>query len=97
MGAWQRRPTSGARASGPAAGGGLVVADTLNNRIRRIGPDGVITTLAGSGVAGFNGDALLPTLGDLNEPGGVAATADGGVLIADTENNRVRKSLLGGT
>lgn len=85
------------RAVGPAAGGGLVVADTMNNRIRRIGPDGLITTLAGSGVAGFNGDALLPTLADLNGPGGVAATADGGVLIADTENHRVRKSLLGGT
>jgi NHL repeat len=80
----------------PAPGGGLLIADTDNDRIRKVEPDGLITTVAGTGNAGYNGDALLPTLADLDEPRGVAGTADGGFLIADTLNHRVRKVLLGG-
>src|SRR5215472_12162516 len=51
---------------------------------------GVITRVAGTGVKGNTGDGLLATEARLNEPSGVAVTADGGFLIADTENHVVR-------
>jgi hypothetical protein len=66
------------------------VADTGGNRIRRVGADAIITTVAGSGVAGFAGDGGSATLASLNGPSGVAVTATGGLRIADTTNNRVR-------
>ena len=66
------------------------VADTGGNRIRRIGADGIITTVAGSGAAAFAGDGGSATLASLNGPSGVAVTATGELLIADTTNNRVR-------
>ena len=50
-----------------------------------------ISTVAGTGTAGFAGDGGAATSAQLNTPVGVAATADGGFLIADTDNERVRK------
>jgi hypothetical protein len=79
----------------PATGGGYLIADTDNNRIRKVAPDGKITTVAGTEDAGFNGDALPATMADLDHPEGVAATPDGGFLIADTGNHRIRKVLPG--
>jgi len=73
------------------ADGGLLIADTGNNRVRRVSPAGIISTVAGSGTKGFSGDGAAATSASLNFPFGVAATADGGVLIADTNNNRVRR------
>jgi hypothetical protein len=72
--------------------GGLLTSDTGNNRVRRVSPDGTITTVAGIGgfPGSFSGDGGLATLAGLNAPGGVAVTASGGFLIADTNNNRVR-------
>jgi len=84
------------RSVGPAPGGGLLIADTGNNRIRRIDPGELIGTVAGTGSGGFNGDSLLPTLADLDAPSGIAGTSDGGLLIADTRNHRIRKVLFGG-
>jgi sugar lactone lactonase YvrE len=66
------------------------IADTANNRIRRVDAGGTITTVAGSGTAGFVGDGAPATLANLNGPSGVAVTATGGLLIADTTNSRVR-------
>jgi DNA-binding beta-propeller fold protein YncE len=71
--------------------GGFLIADTFNNRIRRVRPDGVIVTVAGGGAAGFAGDGGPATAALLDRPHGVAPTADGGFLIADTYNNRVRR------
>ena len=71
--------------------GGYLIADKENNRIRRVSPDGTIRTVAGTGSAGFNGDGLAATSAMLNKPQGVAPLLDGGFLIADTENNRVRR------
>jgi hypothetical protein len=72
--------------------GGLLIVDTGNDRIRRVSPTGTITTVAGSvGYPGaFSGDGGLATLAGLRGPEGVAVTATGGFLIADTSNNRVR-------
>ncbi|MDP8943757.1 MAG: hypothetical protein M3N16_06540, partial [Actinomycetota bacterium] len=72
-------------------GGGYLIADTKNNRIRRVAPDGTIETVAGTGVNGYNGDGIAAKSAHLNEPGGVALTDDGGYLIADSFNHRVRK------
>lgn len=72
------------------AAGGLLVADTLNDRIRLIAPDGTITTAAGTGFAGFSGDGGPATSAQLRSPRGVAATANGGYLVADSDNARIR-------
>ena len=70
--------------------GGFVIADELNNRVRRVAPDGTITTVAGTGTAAFGGDGGPATAAQLNNPIGVAVTAGGDFLIADTANQRVR-------
>src|SRR3954451_4270422 len=78
------------------SGGGLLVADSSNQRIRKIDAKGFITTVAGSGPAGagngqFAGNGGPATAARLNTPNGVSATADGGFLVADSGNNRIRK------
>jgi len=71
--------------------GGLYIADCGNNRVRRVGPDGVITTAAGNGMAGFGGDGGPATQAALNCPWDVATGPDGSLYIADFNNNRVRR------
>src|SRR6476469_8720144 len=56
-----------------------------------------IFTVAGTGVFGFSGDNGPATAAQLNNPAGVAITADGGYLIADSANNRIRRVSPGGT
>jgi hypothetical protein len=73
-------------------GGGYLIADTGNNRIRRVGADGVITTVAGSsGSVPFSGDNGSATAATLNQPEGVAVRDDGAIVIADTGNERIRE------
>jgi hypothetical protein len=72
-------------------GGGYLVPDTDNNRIRKVAPDGTITTVAGSGVAGFAGDGGAATQAELRKPFAVVPTFDGGLLISDVGNNRIRE------
>lgn len=70
------------------AGGNLYIADTDNNRVRKVS-GGVITTVAGGGnMLGDNGQA---TKAQLHNPTGVAVDAAGNVYIADSGDNRVRK------
>ena len=73
------------------ANGGFLIADTGNNQVRAVSPAGVITRIAGTGTPGNTGDDGPATDAELNQPGGVAATAHGGFLIADTSNSEVRK------
>jgi len=73
------------------AGGGFVIADTVGNVVRAVSPTGVITRVAGTGTVGSSGDDGPATDAELNRPTGVAVTADGGFLIADTFNSVVRK------
>ena len=88
-------PATAAQLNAPAglevAGGTVFVADTGNNRIRAVGPDGRIATIAGTGAAGFGGDGGPATEARLNRPSGLALTADGALLVADAANNRVRR------
>ncbi len=71
--------------------GAIYIADTGNDRIRRIGTNGIISTVAGSAQSGFSGDGGQARSASLNGPQGVAVAADGGLLIADTGNNRIRR------
>jgi hypothetical protein len=96
-------PATAAQISGPGspgfygpysvtvtADGGFLIADTGNRRVRRVSPTGIITTVAGTGVQGSAGDGGAATAAQLNAPTGVAATPDGGFLIADFFGDRVR-------
>jgi len=74
----------------PLAGGGFLIADTGNDRIRRVDADGTIRTVAGAGTRGFGGDGGPAGRALLNAPAGVAALADGSIAIADSGNQRVR-------
>jgi uncharacterized protein (TIGR03437 family) len=74
------------------ATGNIFVADTNNHRIRRVdAASGIITTVAGSGTAGFAGDDGPAIAAQLFSPRGVAFDRSGNLHIADTGNNRVRK------
>jgi len=71
------------------AAGNLYVADTGNHAIRKITPLGMVSTVAGTGVAGARDGA--PTQAQFNGPIGVAVDARGNVYVADTYNDRIRK------
>ena len=76
--------------------GNLYIADRGNHRVRRVGPDGVITTFAGTGRQGFEADGDAARFQKLNLPSGVALDAQGNVYIADRGNHRVRRVGLDG-
>ncbi|PIF78228.1 NHL repeat-containing protein [Variovorax sp. 54] len=71
------------------AAGNVYVADSGNNRIRKITPGGVVTTLAGSGQAGATDGA--GNSASFYEPGGLAVGSDGNVYVADTGNSLLRR------
>ncbi len=77
--------------------GGFVFPDSNNHRIRRVWPNGTITTIAGTGVQGYSGDGGPATSAQLSTPFAVAPLSDGGFLIADTGNFRIRRVGPGGT
>ncbi|MBO9532278.1 MAG: hypothetical protein J7513_04800 [Solirubrobacteraceae bacterium] len=95
-------PATAARLNGPTtflrlADGAILIADTGNNRIRRVVPGGTITAWAGTGESGAGGDGGPATDARLNAPTGLALMLDGSVLIADTGNNRIRRVTPSGT
>jgi len=71
------------------AAGNVYIADSGNHRIRRVRPNGIIETVAGNGVSGFQGDGTATEVG-LSRPTGIALDGAGNLLIADTDNQRVR-------
>src|SRR5205823_1804212 len=74
-----------------APDGDLIIADSHNDRIRRVDrPTGIITTIAGSGANGYDGDDKPATEAALSTPSAVAAAPNGDIYIADTLNYRVR-------
>ena len=90
-------PATGASLNAPSgvaldAAGNLFLSDRNNQRIRRVdAASGIITTVAGNGIAGFGGDGGPATSASLNAPSGVALDAAGNLLIVDTNNARIRR------
>jgi streptogramin lyase len=70
--------------------GNVFIADTLNHRIRKVDPDGIITPFAGDGSSGYSGNGGPATSASMDEPHGVAVDGLGNVYIADTKNHRIR-------
>jgi trimeric autotransporter adhesin len=71
--------------------GNLYIADMSNHRIRKVSADGIVSTVAGNGIAGFSGDGGAASRAILNSPGGLAVDAAGNLYISDSLNNRIRK------
>ncbi|WP_456340769.1 NHL domain-containing protein [Streptomyces griseus] len=71
--------------------GTLYIADHSSHRVRKITSDGKVSTVAGTGTAGYGGDSGPAGTARLNSPRDVAVDAEGSVYIADAENHRVRK------
>lgn len=90
-------PATSANLGGPwgvatDAAGNLYIADYGQARIRKVDAvTGIISTVAGNGTQGYNGDSILATNAELNYPMGVAVDGNGNIYIAESGDNRVRK------
>ncbi|HEY3285318.1 MAG TPA: hypothetical protein VGN26_23850 [Armatimonadota bacterium] len=71
--------------------GSLFIGEALGCRVRKVSTDGTITTVVGTGVAGFSGDGGPAVSARLTEPSGLAIDAEGNLLISDLKNHRIRK------
>ena len=75
----------------PTADGGYLISDNGNNVIRSVSPSGTITTIVGTGTPGYSGDGLPASAAELFDPEFVAITPPGGLLIADHNNEVIRR------
>jgi trimeric autotransporter adhesin len=71
--------------------GNVYIADTVNSRIRKIAPDGTVSTFVGAGGAGYSGDGGPAASALIAHPAAVAVDGSGNVYIADTDNDLIRK------
>ena len=71
--------------------GNLYIADQFNNRVRKMDRSGIITTIAGTSISGYNGDGIAATDAELNTPTDVAVDNFGNIYIVDEVNERIRK------
>jgi len=71
--------------------GNIYIGDTANNRVRKVDTSGEITTVAGNGISGYNGDNFAAKSAELNYPQGLVVDGAGNLYIADEGNNLVRK------
>jgi uncharacterized repeat protein (TIGR01451 family) len=80
------------------AAGNIFVTDSQNQRVRRIGAGAAstVTTVAGTGIAGYSGDSGPANAAQLNSPAGLALDASGSLYIADTSNFAIRKIAAAG-
>jgi hypothetical protein len=77
--------------------GGFLVVDQGHQRLRRVAPDGTITTVAGTGTRSFSGDGGPAAHAGVNLPRAAALMENGTILVADAGNNRVRAIVADGT
>src|ERR1700741_118902 len=73
------------------ASGNMYIADALNHRIRKINTNGIITTIAGTGVTGYSGDGGAATAAQLSRQTDIAIDATGNMYISDEFNHCIRK------
>ena len=78
------------------ARGNVYIADTLDHAVRKVAPDGIITTLAGTGQPGYSGDGGPANRARLDHPRGVAVDAEGNIFVADAGNNQIRRIDIAG-
>ncbi|MBW1781774.1 MAG: SMP-30/gluconolactonase/LRE family protein [Deltaproteobacteria bacterium] len=71
--------------------GNIYIADCSNHRIRKVDRTGIITTVAGTGTGGYNGDGIAAVEARLSYPYGISVDSAGALYISDTYNHRVRK------
>src|SRR5579884_1796753 len=71
--------------------GGIYIADSADNRVRYVSPTGFISTIAGTGAAGYSGDRGKATAAELDNPINIVRDGNGNIYIADYNNNRVRR------
>lgn len=71
--------------------GNVYIADARNHRVRKVTPDGIITTIAGIGRGQFSGDNGRATDADLRQPMGLALASDGSRYIAEGGGDRIRR------
>jgi len=71
--------------------GNVYIADTNNNRIRKVDSSGIISTIAGTGVAGYSGDGSAASSAQLSNPNSIAVDNSGNIYIGDSNNYRIRK------
>ena len=71
--------------------GNIYIADVNNQRVRKINTSGIISTIAGTGTAGYNGDGIMATSAKLHNPNTIALDTSGNIYISDYYNNEVRK------
>jgi sugar lactone lactonase YvrE len=95
-------PATSAKLNNPVqvavdSSGNLIIADQVNHRVRRIGTDGTISTIAGDGTPGFKGDGSPATAAGLFNPCGVVVDGSGNIYLADTHDQAVRKFTAGGS
>jgi len=95
-------PATSAQLSDPEAvavdgAGNLYIADRFNYRVRKVDTSGNITTVAGTGTTGYNGDGIPASTAQLNQPTGLALDGAGNLYIADFTGQRVRKVDTSGT
>jgi YVTN family beta-propeller protein len=78
--------------------GNVYISDIYGNRIRKVDPTGTkITTYAGNGVCGYNGDGMASTKATICIPSGITLDAGGNFIVADQGNARIRKITVAGT
>lgn len=70
--------------------GNIYIADSFNNRIRKIDTSGIITTIAGNGTGGYSGDGGQATAAEIRDPCGLTVDSSGGIYITDVQNNCIR-------
>ncbi len=76
--------------------GNIFIADQVNNRVRKINTAGIISTIAGTGTGGYNGDGIAATSAEINAPKRVTTDGLGNVYFSDELNNRIRQVDLSG-
>jgi hypothetical protein len=77
--------------------GSFLIAEADSNRVRRVTPDGRIETVAGTGARGFSGEGGPATAARLDRPASVTTTPDGGYLVVDGGDGRIRRIAPDGT